>query len=326
MIIDIIGGGSLGLLMAGRLIQSGSEVRLWCRGVEQCQLLSQSGLTVSYEDETKTFSIPGDRFVAGPIWNFAATYLSEPSHWIFITVKQDALHNDLPKFLSELRETQTHIVCFQNGYGHMDMLSKLLPNSKLYVAVTTEAAKRKSLIEVIHAGVGGVWIGEWNNGSHRNGQLYEINMDLKANYLIDALTLAGFSAFLSKEVDTMIYRKLLINAVINPLTAIWRISNGELLASDHRMQLMKELYDEAIAVYDACGVVYEDDIWDNILEVCRNTSGNTSSMLADVLASKTTEIRWINGSLVEMAEQSGMEVPLHRWVCQLIEGMISEER
>lgn len=325
MIIDIIGGGSLGLLLAGRLIQSGNKVRLWCRGIEQCQQLSHGGLTVSYEDASKTISIPGEKFVAAPIWEFAATYLGEPSDWIFLTVKQDTLHNDLPKYLSELKETQTHIVCFQNGYGHMEMLSVLLPNSKLYVAITTEAAKRKSLIEVIHAGVGGVWIGEWNN-EHRNGQPREVNIDLEANYLIEALTLAGFSALLSKEVDTMIYRKLLINAVINPLTAIWRIPNGELLASDHRMQLMKDLYDEAIAVYDACGVVYEDDIWDNILDVCRKTSGNTSSMLADVLASRTTEIRWINGSLVEMAEQFGMEVPLHRWICRLIVGMISEER
>lgn len=325
MLIDIIGGGSLGLLFAGRLIQSGNKVRLWCRGIEQCEKLSRNGLTVSYEDEAKNILISGDRFVAAPIWGFAGAYLDEPSDWIFLTVKQDTLHNDLPKFLSELRDRQPHIVCFQNGYGHMEMLSVLLPSSKLYAAVTTEAAKRNSLIEVVHAGAGEVWLGEWNR-EDRNGQALEVNMDLKASYLIETLTLAGFSAHLSKEVETMIYRKLLINAVINPLTAIWRIPNGELLASDHRKQLMRELYDEAIAVYDACGVVYEDNMWENILEVCRNTSGNTSSMLADVLASRTTEIRWINGSLVELAEQSGVEVPLHRWICRLIVGMISEER
>lgn len=324
MKIDIIGGGSLGMLLAGRLIQSGNEVRLWCRGLEQCQQLSQNGLTVSYEEETTEISISGDQFIAAPIWEFKDTYLREPSDWIVITVKQNILHNELPKYLTALREEQTHIVCFQNGCGHMEMLGKLLPNSKLYAAVTTEAAKRKSLIEVIHAGVGTVWIGKKEN--HRNDRSIDENVDLQANCLIEALTIAGFSALLSKEVNTMIYRKLLINAVINPLTAIWRIPNGELLASNHRLQLMKELYDEAIAVYEACGVVYEVDAWDNILEVCRTTSGNTSSMLADVLASKTTEIRWINGSLVDMAERSGMEVPLHRWICRLVEGMIAEER
>lgn len=59
MKIDIIGAGSLGLLLAGRLAQSGNEVRLWCRGVEQCRKLKDEGLTVSYEDGRDPISISG---------------------------------------------------------------------------------------------------------------------------------------------------------------------------------------------------------------------------------------------------------------------------
>lgn len=318
MRIDLIGAGSLGLLLAGRLIESGNEVRLWCRGIEQCRQLDRSGLTVSYEDERESIWISGDRFVSAPIEEFADTYLSEPSDWILVTVKQNTLHNDLPAHLSLLKEEGIHLICFQNGIGHMEMLGGLLPNANLYAAITTEAAKRKSLTEVIHAGAGEVWIGEWSKGTR---QVHRIHTDLQANNLIEVLIMAGFSAFLSNEVDTMIYRKLLINAVINPLTAIWRIPNGELLASDHRMHLMKELFREAIAVYDVCGVPYDEDAWENILQVCRSTAGNISSMLADVLASRTTEIRWINGSIVDMAEQSGAAVPYNRMICQIVEGI-----
>lgn len=318
MKIDIIGAGSLGLLLAGRLTQSGNEVRLWCRGIEQCRKLEAEGLTVSYEDGRDPISISGDRFVPAPIEGFVDAYLREPSGWIIVTVKQNILHNVLPEFLSHLREEQVHIICFQNGIGHMEMLIDLLPKANLYAAVTTEAAKRKSLTEVIHAGAGEVWIGK---SSLKNGQAHSIHTDLQVNYLIEVLIMAGFSAFLSNEVDTMIYRKLLINAVINPLTAIWRIPNGELLASEGRLELMRELFREATMVYDACGVSYDHDAWDNLLKVCRTTAGNTSSMLADVLASRTTEIHWINGSLVEMAEQSGTLVPLHRLICQLVEGI-----
>ncbi|WP_339797959.1 2-dehydropantoate 2-reductase [Paenibacillus sp. FSL R5-0744] len=318
MKIDIIGAGSLGLLLAGRLAQSGNEVRLWCRGVEQCRKLKDEGLTVSYEDGRDPISISGDRFVSAPIEGFADAYLREPSDWIIVTVKQDILHNVLPEFLAPLREQQVHIICFQNGIGHMEMLSNVLPKANLYAAVTTEAAKRKSLTEVIHAGAGEVWIGKW---SLKDGQAHSIHTELQVNYLIEVLIMAGFSAFLSNEVDTMIYRKLLINAVINPLTAIWRIPNGELLASEERLQLMKELFREATMVYDAFGITYDHDAWDNILKVCRTTAGNTSSMLADVLASRSTEIHWINGSLVEMAERTGTLVPLHRLICQLVEGI-----
>lgn len=318
MKIDIIGAGSLGLLLAGRLIQAGNDVRLWCRGVEQCQRLGRDGLTVTYEDEREPITISEDQFVSAPIGEFAGAYLEEPSDWIVVTVKQNTLHNDLPEFLSLLKEEQVHMICFQNGTGHMEMLGGLLPDANLYVAVTTEAAKRKSLTEVIHAGAGEVWIGKWSSG---DGQAHSIHNDLKANNLIEVLIMAGFAAFLSNEVDTMIYRKLLINAVINPLTAIWRIPNGKLLSSEQRLQLMKEVFEEATMVYDFCEITYDKDAWDNILQVCLLTSGNISSMLADVLASRTTEIRWINGSLVEMAERSGVSAPLNRWLCQLVEGI-----
>ncbi len=326
MKIDIIGAGSLGLLLAGKLIHAGNEVRLWCRSVEQCQALSTSGLTICYEDNQAEIKISGDRFLSAPVRDFPAAYLREPGDWIFITVKQNILHQVFPELLSPLRQQQSHIVCFQNGMGHMELLQELLPLADLYAAVTTEAAKRKTLTKAIHAGKGETWIGNWPVGKHMLGKHPKEQDEIKVISLLEALSLAGFTALLSKEVDTMIYRKLLINAVINPLTAIWRIPNGGLLVSKQRMQLMRDLYAEAISVYEACGIAHEANAWDNILEVCQSTAGNTSSMLADVLASRATEIRWINGSLVDMAERSGMAVPLHRWICRLIEGMSVEER
>jgi 2-dehydropantoate 2-reductase len=237
------------------------------------------------------------------------------------------LHHELAEILQPLSGISLRIACFQNGYGHLERLQELLPEASLWAAVTTEAAKRKSLTEVIHAGKGEICLGK---GSHHPISNNEVNPQdsntTAAISFVQALAAAGFTASLSKEVDTIIYRKLLINAVINPLTAIWRVPNGELLASPERVQIMKELYTEAVQVYDACGITYELQTWEAILEVCRATSGNISSMLADVLASRETEIRWINGSIVNMGLQRGMEVPLHRWICGLVDGMTLRER
>ncbi|MHA6530307.1 ketopantoate reductase family protein [Paenibacillus sp. BAC0078] len=326
MKIDIIGAGSLGLLLAGKLIDAGTEVRLWCRSEEQSRELTEEGLTVSYEDGRKAIRLKGTRFQAAPISKFAETVLREPGDWVAITVKQNVFHRVLPEILVPLRNSKLNAVCFQNGNGHLELLQGLLPEASIWAAVTTEAAKRKTLTEVIHAGKGEICIGKRTaprQDSHKNAQNEK---NTAAISLIEALTAAGFYALMSKEVDTMIYRKLLINAVINPLTAIWRIRNGELPASEERIQLMKELYTEAIRVYDACGIAYDADAWEGILEVCRATSGNISSMLADVLAARATEIRWINGSIVAMAESAGITVPLHRWICRLVEGMNVKER
>ncbi|OBZ19119.1 hypothetical protein A8L34_06200 [Bacillus sp. FJAT-27264] len=326
MRIDIIGAGSLGLLLAGRLISAGNEVRLWCRGSQQVHALLHSGINISYEDEGTPIRINSDLFHTGLVSDFTETYLREPGGCVVITIKQNVLHDDLPGILQPLRKERPSIVCFQNGVGHIALLQKMLPESNIYAAITTEGAKRKTLTEVIHAGKGEVWIGSVPAEAFVGNPLTEPQDNFEAIHILETLSVAGFSAFLSNDMNTMIYRKLLINAVINPLTALWRIPNGELLASEERIQIMRELYDEAIAVYEACGIPYETDLWEVIAQVCRSTSGNTSSMLADVLAGRATEIRWINGSIIEMGERSGLAVPLHRYMCRLVEGMIAEER
>lgn len=56
MKIDIIGAGSLGLLLAGKLIGAGAEVRIWCRSEEQGRALEENGITISYEDGQPRFS------------------------------------------------------------------------------------------------------------------------------------------------------------------------------------------------------------------------------------------------------------------------------
>ncbi|QWU14955.1 2-dehydropantoate 2-reductase [Paenibacillus sophorae] len=318
MRIDIIGAGSLGLLLAGKLIFAGSRVRLWCRSEEQCAALSEDGITVSYEDGREPILVPGSEIEALPMSEFSRLYPEKPGDWLVLTVKQGPLHKMLPELLAPLRQSELNLLCLQNGWGHMELLRELLPAAHLYAAVTTEGAKRESQVRVVHAGTGQTVIGLW-------GESGTVQNNIAAS-LAKALVLAGFPVTLSNQVDTAIFRKLLINAVINPLTAVWRIPNGELLSSDLRLSMMRELYEEAVSVYDACGIACEFSLWDDILEVCRATSGNLSSMLADVLASRETEIGWINGSLVELAKQSGIDVPAHRWIIRMVEGMIVKER
>ncbi|MGV2805670.1 2-dehydropantoate 2-reductase, partial [Clostridium perfringens] len=87
------------------------------------------------------------------------------------------------------------------------------------------------------------------------------------------------------------------------------------------VRLMKQLYHEGIAVYEAAGIPYGSGLWEWIISVCQSTSGNTSSMLKDVMDGRTTEVAWINGSIVRLGQKYGISVPTHELVTQLIEGM-----
>lgn len=112
------------------------------------------------------------------------------------------------------------------------------------------------------------------------------------------------------------WRKLAINAVINPLSALLGVENGALapLAGAAR-----GLVDELVLVARRDGCELDaDETLDKILASMRQTARNPSSMLQDVRAGRRTEIDWINGAVVRLGERYGVATPRHRLMCDLV--------
>jgi 2-dehydropantoate 2-reductase len=143
--------------------------------------------------------------------------------------------------------------------------------------------------------------------------------------LVSALSAAGIEAALSNNIMEHVYGKLLVNAVVNPLTALFRVKNGELPADPFRFRLMKALFHETLAVLQASGMRTDGGEWDRLLDVVRRTAENRSSMLADVEAGRPTEIDAINGGVVRLAREAGAAAPLNAAVAALI-GAIGPEK
>lgn len=322
--IDIIGGGSLGLLYAGKLASSGNNVRIWCRSQEQADRIKTEGVHITSIEGEDVGRVSPSVIEAGVLDNIIEEWQLSPADWIFLMTKQKDIEDIGSQLLAKLDEVSQKgtqgMICFQNGTGHIQLLNSLLPRWNIYSAITTEAAKRLSYHEVFHAGRGVTTIGLI---THENSQK---NSRENENDLVNILKEAGFDCDLSNEIVNHVYRKLLINAVINPLTALWKIPNGELMATRARVDMMRNLFLEGTEVYDACGVYWDDNLWDQIVNICISTAANTSSMLKDVLEELPTEVKWINGSIVTMAEENGLTAKYHKSMVQLIEGISAKER
>lgn len=333
MQVQIIGGGALGLLLAGRLVGAGNEVVLWVRTLEQAHALERKGVTVIEQDGTQN-CYSGIGLIVRPMqeWNrtHANTHgrVSLTPTVVLLATKQGAIENIAA--LMDKPINNLHIICFQNGVGHIEKISSSLPWARIRAAVTTEGAKKLDATTVVHAGPGQTEIGHdvTRGEAEEDSRLLQNadQIDELDEALITLLNKAGFSSHMSNEIDTAIYRKLLFNSIINPLTAIWRITNGELLQSERRVMLMKELYNEAINIYQANGIVVSSTWWEELLGVCRATAANQSSMLADVLHERQTEIMAINGGIVHLAAKAGIAAPSHHMLLELIAGIQIEER
>lgn len=306
MKIHIVGGGAIGLLHAGRLAQAGQEVTVWTRTDKQAEQLRTEGIRL--ED------LNGEACDI-PVLSYTLASLAKQSgkddspSWIILTVKQTHIDVSLLHQIQLLSHRHTAVLCLQNGIGHMDKLVDFLPEAALYTGVTSIGARRLDVRSVRHTGEGQLWFGPLNEDKK------DENLQ---NLLLNMLQSAGFSVQLSNEMKGRIYQKLLINAVINPLTAIYDTTNGELPRHPSRLKLMRSLYEETVSVLAADGKKPEDDGWQRVLQVCEATAANVSSMLSDVRAGRETEIDWINGGVSALARQSGMPSPLNDAVTALV--------
>jgi 2-dehydropantoate 2-reductase len=116
-------------------------------------------------------------------------------------------------------------------------------------------------------------------------------------------------------------RKLAINAVINPATALHNVNNGGLLSDtlrDEAMLACNEVADILRSIGDAA---LADQVHDIVTRVARETAANTSSMRADVMAGRGTEVEAILGYLLEYLKaqaQAPVATPLlDNWLQRL---------
>jgi len=330
--IHIIGGGSIGLLLGSRMSLGGSLVTVWTRTPEQADILNREGIRLREVNEGSEQKDELAARVQGEWIGGLAVQNSSDSdshgiqhdddsgrfHWLLLTVKQTQLEDELLHALRLLGERvggRAAILCMQNGIGHLQKIADATNGTiPVFAAVTAAGARRVGLNEVLHTGNGEIWIGDFPENGEKGTNPWKYQQKM----LLDALGKAGFSSFLSNEIHNRIYYKLLINSVINPLTALFDVSNGELPRHPRRLELMRRLHDESRLILIEAGLKPGQNTWEELLLVCSRTSENVSSMLSDVRNGKETEIHSINGAIISLANQYEKPAPLNRAVTDLI--------
>ncbi|MFN7250950.1 MAG: 2-dehydropantoate 2-reductase [Anaerobacillus sp.] len=298
--IGVIGGGSIGLLLAGYLCKAGFNVTIYTTTKEQAMQLNRNGLTIQIGRENLNYSIKGIPY--SEVKQFNDDYL-------FIAVKQYHLKQVIPSLGLRLGKV-TSIIFMQNGMGHLKYFDKLRPKVKnVLVAIVEHGALKQAASIVRHTGVGEMKIGYVQNGEHDSEAVW------------DSLTAIGFLTNVYGDWLEIMERKLLVNAVINPLTAIFKVRNGMLVENKYYLQLMRQLFDEI-----SCVIKCNNSDWKRIIEICKQTRANRSSMLRDIEEGRVTEIDAITGIILEKGKIQKQSLPLNDFILKSVKGMENEER
>jgi len=312
--ITIVGPGAMGTLYASLLGRAGHCVALLDEFPERAARLATHGLRLTGVSGSVT---------TRPLVTADPTALP-PADLVIIAVKAYDTAAAARAVAPSLAP-HTAVLTLQNGLGNAEAITAAVSPECVILGTTGHGAHLLDAGEVRHAGAGHTVIGRLNRAH-----------DACLHRVAQVLSAAGLETSTTTRLESVLWQKLVVNAAINPLTALLRVRNGELLATPERQRLLDQVVDEAVAVAAAAGIDLLDPlpgppaaaepgaatppsaVHGHVHHVCRSTAANRSSMLQDVLRGRRTEIDAINGAIVARAGEVDVPVPLNQMLCSLV--------
>ena len=261
-------------------------------------------------------------------------------HNLIIATKTIHTVSALSAIKSRLTQDST-ILFTQNGMGTIDEVNAKLfqdvtTRPKYLTAIISHGVYSQGLFSSVHAGFGTTTIGlvpqtpHTDAGGPRNEDVGK-GSPLSSSYLPNLITQASvLAATVVSPVELMQiqFEKLIINAMMNPLTVVFDCRNGELFKQANTLRIMQLLLSEASHVIrslpelqhvQGVGSRFSRERLEGVvLRVAEKTARNFSSMLQDARAGRETEIDYINGYIVKRGEQLGVDCAHNRTLVQMV--------
>lgn len=295
--IVVVGPGAIGCLFAALLTEAGYDVTLLDHRPARARRLARRGITIQTAASSRRVRVPATTDAA----QIGAVDI------LFLCVKSYDTLAAVSRAAAAIGPGTT-VVSMQNGLGNAEMVLKFAAPSQVVCGVTGHGVVNRGIGHVFHAGMGKTRIAAFKPGCSR-----------PARHVARILCAAKLDTTTSHDVHSMIWSKLIVNAAINPLTALLNVPNGGLMNDPSARATMIGAAVEAAAVAKASGVsLMFHDPQREVESICRSTEHNISSMLQDIRRRRKTEIESITGAVVREARKSGVAVPVNRMLLEQV--------
>jgi len=297
----IVGTGALACLFAARFAEAGIPATLlgnWPAGV---QALRDSGVHQS--------DVAGDERVY-PVTVIDSALSQEKFTHALVLVKAWQTER-AARQLSKMLAPDGVALTLQNGLGNREILARLLGAERTFLGTTTSGATLLGPGRVRSGGEG----------------VISLAKETALQPFITWFQQTGFAVQLVSDVESIVWGKLVINAAINPLTALLDVSNGALLQLDTARVLMAAVALEIAAVAQGKGIIlpFTDPVG-AAEDVARKTANNISSMLQDIRRGATTEIDAICGAVVTAGKELQVSTPINETLHHLVKALSQKNK
>lgn len=300
--IFIIGAGCIGQGLTASLIRNNLSNRVFLISkTEHIHKIQTVGMNLMGVIE-ESFK-PGRRFVVSDkIDNgLLSKYRVHQKPTVFLSTKASDAVSSLDPFKSALSTLCPTVICLQNGLGIEQEVARVFPpfHAKVLKGHVFGAVHKK--MDSIFAYKGRIIVGSNNE---------EITTGLKT--IFGPPDSSIFNLEVSSNILQAIYPKVAVNCVCNPLTVILNKNLGFIRANYEPLirMICSEVY--VVAHLQGINLSSSEDLAEIVLDTMFKFSSHYSSMHLDHQSGRATEIDYINGAIVKIANEKMFHAPLNK--------------
>jgi 2-dehydropantoate 2-reductase len=317
MSIHILGTGAIGCHVATALKSQKNKVNLLLRSQSHLNDFQSRQNSITFRRKGQMQVVPG--FTASVM-----TDASDKSPITSLIVATKAHHTlkALAPMAPRLSSAST-ILLLQNGMGVAEeLIGNLWPNSlppKILVGVNRHAVERLGPFDVIqHSGQDdpeALRIGRFPIDGHTNTEPSELLQKILDVPELQAAELPW------DEIRVKMYKKLVVNACINPVASMLMSKNGAIIhhGNPGGIAMMRAVCEEAYDVLkDGIPGETVDSLMDMVLRINEDAAENSCSTFQDIRSKRLTEIDYINGYICKLGKEKNINVKSNQALVHLI--------
>jgi 2-dehydropantoate 2-reductase len=301
----VLGAGATGGFLGARLARADEDVTLIARG-PHLEAMRSNGIRVVGN---------GDDFVARPACTDDMAVVST-ADVVFLTVKAHALP-DLAPQLGPLLGANTAVVTAQNGipWWYFDSTEGVLAGTQLHTAdprgaIARSIETRRVIACIVYPATQMLEPGVIQ---HIEGTRFSIGepdgtRSERCLAIAAALVRAGLKCPVRTRIRPELWLKLLGNVAFNPISALTRATLVDIATQPETRSTARAVMEEADSVARALGIELEIGV-DQRLAGAEKVGAHKTSMLQDVESGRPLEVDALLGTVVEIGDLLGLDLP-----------------
>lgn len=304
MQIMVMGAGGMGALFGAILAAGGLEVVLVDADQSHIDAINKNGLKIDGYGSNRVQNI---KAVSDPAQVSAAD--------IVLVQTKGTATRQAAESLRHLAGGETVFISFQNGLGNEEVLAESLGAQNVMGGLTAMAGAKLGPGHIQDFARVPSWIGEMGGG-----------LSERAQKIASLFSAAGLETFASADIRADIWKKLLGNMTMSAASGLTNLSSAEILAIPALRRMCLTAMDEAISIAESQGIELDRETVLHGLELITEPGGtgdNKSSLCLDLLDQRRSEVEFIYGTPLRLAEEAGLSVPTLRAYYGLVLGVES---